>query len=259
MFKGFSENNMFNSFLGESFGMNGYLEAFGAGGCSFWLSADLNVSASNNLEPVSSWSERVEGMTFEQASASLQPRLILSDVNFGGNPVVDFTPVPRLLQSPQGIAISSKKTVAFVYQYNTFGNTTHWNSSIVRTPEYGSPRSIGSNFGSQGANSNVLRNYVGYYRGANLDIGSSDVTVFNTAPVILLINEGAIVANGVSLTPQTMVSFINPGFVASVIGGPGQTFVGSFKLAEWIVWEKIYSVSECLEISTRINDKYAIY
>ena len=196
-------------------------------------------------------------MTFSQTSAALQPRLILSDVNFGGNPVVDFTPVPRLLESPQGVAMTIKKTVAFVYQYNTFGGPTHWNSSIVRNNIYNTPRSAGNNFGSQGANSNVLRNSVGYYSGANLQFGSSDVAVFNTDPVILVVNENSIIANGQSLTPEG--GTISPGFLASVIGGPNGTFVGSFKLAEWIIWEKIYSVSECIEISTALNAKYAIY
>lgn len=259
MFKAFSQNNMFNGFPNEIFGMNEYVESYGKGGCSFWLEADNRISATSNLEPVSSWTDIVQNMSFVQATASLQPRLILSDVNFGGHPTVDFTPVSRLLESPIGMPISNQKTVAFVYQYNTFGQPTHWNSSIVRTPEYTSPRGNGSNFGSQGANSNVLRNFVGYYRGANLDFGSSNAAVFNTFPVILVLNLSCIVSNGVNLTPESASGFINPGFVASVIGGPNNTFVGSFKLAAWIVWEALYDLSECLEISALLNQKYAIY
>ena len=238
--------------------MNQLGSAYSFARCSFHLSADSFINATTNLEAVSLWRDKIQNIPFFQTSAAAQPRLIVPDINFNNNPVVEFIAGGRLLDSLIGMPISVEKTVAFVYQYNTYSSGVHYNSSIVRNNNYLSSRTLGNNFGSQCSNASVVRPFVGYYQGSQYEWASGDSVIFNTFPVIVVINKNCMIANGVNLPMSSQLAFQNQGFVANVIGGPA-TFANAFKLAEWIVWESLYDLSECLDISDLINQKYAIY
>jgi len=122
MQKGFqdtSRSQLFRGFPNLNFQMNN--EAYGFSGCTFWLDAAYGLNTQTDLAAVSKWVDRIRGISFEQATAGNQPRLLTANANFNNLPTVEFNDTARRMASSQ--FVTNGGTIAFIANYNTLNTT----------------------------------------------------------------------------------------------------------------------------------------
>jgi hypothetical protein len=257
MFLGFSKKNNFNQFPSSQFGNGSRVTAYSFPLCSFWLNANTGLNASNNLDPISVWTDQASQISFTQSTASLQPRLLKNVGAFGGNDMVEFHTSPRGLQSQVGVGFGPQKTLALVYEYSTYAlGATSVQSRIIGDNDFSNSRSSGFSFLAHSVNNTGLRNQVGYGFGAGVSYGST--VPYDNLPKILVLTQGAYVVNGVNVTIDLAST---PAYTGSYswIGANNQFFVGVFKIGEVLLYDRIFSLSECVELSDKLNAKYSLY
>lgn len=232
----------------------------------FWLDAGFGLpNGTIDGSLVSSWNDLVLGVSFQNSNSSWQPTYRSSDIDFNGLPVIHFTSAGRGLTSfnLSGPTIGTSQTVAVVYQYitQTVGLYAH-NCIIGNEETYLTPNQPRFNFITLNHNAPHTNNLgIGYWQGSNSvsQFINGSTTIFDFLPRILIISGNALIYNGTSITKT------NNGIIASTgnMLGAGRlqntTAGGAWKLAELIVWNENYSVSDCLDISSELNTKYAIY
>lgn len=239
MFKGFqNKSRQFNGFPNLNFQVNN--EAYGFSGCTFWLDAAYGLNTQTNLAAVSSWTDRISGASFTQSTAANQPRYIQSSLSYNNFPVIDFYTSARFLSSL--IKYSGFSTIAFIANYDTL---TDRNSMIGNVNQTEPLIALGGN------------SFNGISIALNDGPPSSAGTTDNTNVKICVINSSDIFVNGISefsgTTRLTQVNFNRIGQWVNI----ANALVG--KVAEIIIYKYSLTNSECIELSTRLNSKYAIY
>lgn len=255
--KGFSNRGGFLGFTRSNFGQSLTGEAYGYSGVNFWLDSGNGTDQISDGQPVSFWRDRIQNITFLQGNSSLQPILVSSDVNFGGNPTVNFSGSPSYMVSSRGSVFGAGETFVYVYQYYTIFTGSSRQMRIFGDLNYASARTSGIFFGHGATNNSTGRPYAGSMGiGANAARASADLYL-DLNPVIVAFNQDEFFYNGASV-PITGTQLL--GFTAQALGGPTYgTFVGNFKLAEFLKINRKLSTSELLDISNKLNLKYSIY
>lgn len=244
MFKGFqSKSRQFNGIPALNFQMDN--QAFGFSGCTFWLDAAYGLNTQTNLTAVSSWIDKISGLSFTQSTAGNQPRFVLSNPSYNNYPTVEsFNSAQRLInltQRPVG------KTVAYVANYNSLGNT---NPVYAPYSNLASGTTGWSAVGglAAGINGVVVR---------KLDASYASGTTESSAVKIVVITPNSIYVNGVQeFSGNTDVDKFVCGMIMGISINTNDTLFGH--LAELLFWNVDYSGRQS-EISSALNTKYAIY
>jgi hypothetical protein len=246
MFKSFqntSRSKGFNGFPALNFQMNN--QAYGFSGCSFWLDAAYGLNTQTDLTSVSSWQTRISGMTYSQSTVSSQPRLIASNPLYNNYPTVESTATGQKLFNTSGFPLG--RTVAFIANYNTIStvNAVFSRYQTLSSGTYGWV-CVG---GTQGGINGVA------IRTQSLTTLSG--TTETNSVKIVVITPNAIYVNGVlENSSANDLSNHNCGIIFGLSAGLNESLLGN--LAEIISWNNDYTGSE-IEISNRLNQKYAIY
>jgi len=245
MFKGFqSKQKQFNGFPNLNFQMNNV--AYGFGGCAFWLDAAYGLNTQTDLAAISKWVERITNLSFEQATAGNQPRLVVSDVTYNNNPVIDFYDTSRRLTSTLRAIIPSSFTVVIVANYAsmTGGNNVIGDSS--------SALEFGLAGDAEGSRQGL------FYAPAGIALVSGTTEV--NSPGIYILTNTRIVLNG---TQESSFSAIRGADIVTFNQiGQRQTLTSralNGKIAEILIFETELTLGQCQQISSNINQKYALY
>jgi hypothetical protein len=253
MFKSFSDssrNQEFHGFPNLNFQMNN--EAYGFSGCTFWLDAAYGLNTQTNLGAVSSWKDRIGGIDFVQATAGNQPRLVLSDADFNNYPSIEFyTSVRNLVSITGGCAVNNKTTMVYVFKKINNSSATTYANLLFGLTSTGAGAGLFPRF----VLGTSVTSGVGYSNGATA-IQWYSTTPFDTNSHIIIVNKDNYIDNGTALTPIGTY-IINSTFNA--INGQGAQVQFTFKLAEIISINNVLDEMNCIELSNRINSKYAIY
>lgn len=237
MFKGFQQRSQqFHGFPGLSFQMNN--EAYGFSGCTFWLDAAFGLNTNTNLGAITYWKDKIKGISFEQATAGNQPRLVTPDVNFNNNPSVQAAANTRYLQTLTDVSVSTNFTLAIVCKADsdngvnvTFGRISGTISTGQSAVEL-TPVKIGNNTSSITATTN------------------------DTNPHIIIATNTEIAVDGVQEATGTIGETFG-GFLQIFNSGSGNNNIG--RVAEIIVYNQKLSSENCIILSDNLNSKYAIY
>jgi len=213
--------------------------AYGYSGCNYWLDAQVGLNTVVDLAAVSTWQPKI-GQTVFQSTAGNQPRLVAADANFNNFPSVQFHDNARYMTlSNNFFPFAESFTLAFVAKYDTLNTLNTIISSLSGTPN------ILYFIGGSGF-------AVGIYDGA-FKVGTSN----NTNPKICIITNNRVMVNGVTETTFT-----------STIGSIGLNNLGRRdstvtaligRIAELLIYQQNLSAAQCLDLSTQLNSKYAIY
>jgi hypothetical protein len=255
MFKNFqdtSRSQLFKGFPNLNFQMNN--EAYGFSGCTFWLDAAYGLNTQTNLAAVSKWIERIKGLSYEQLTGANQPRLLVADPNFNNLPTVDFSADAARKMETQfgdatGLDVPTNFTIAVIAKYGTLN---------------GRNCVIGNRLSTAGTNTAI--SFGGTQSGINGVTVETDTatirmtgTTESTTPKIAIITNTELVVNGVQEASTTAFNFDR---ILNQLGSSRDS-VTSFTLrgqiAEIVVFASRFSSANCIELSTRINSKYAIY
>jgi hypothetical protein len=247
MFKGFNNSSIFSGVPRSNFGMD--KTAYNFGGAKFWLDAAFGLNTQTDLAAISSWTERLTGFSFLQATAGNQPRLVLNDPNFNNLPSIQAADSSRWMEAISGgLEISPNFTAALVVKSDSFTGLTF--SGLMGTTNAEASTLNGFKAGG----SSTLEGF-GFLR--------NNVTTFqtgsnSTAPSIVIMNNNKIFVNG-SLAYSA--SSINQSTTLRLMfrlgGNNGWSFIG--RIAEVVAFERNFSDTEALELSTRLNSKYNLY
>lgn len=244
MFKGFqNKSRQFNGFPNLNFQMNN--EAYGFSGCKFWLDAAYGTNTQTNLAAISSWTEKIQGITFTEATAANQPRYNSSNILYNNLPTIESQGLSRRLINTTGVSLG--KTLAFVANYNTIINVnvvfSRYFTSI--TDPFGFFMLGGTATGINGV----------AYRNNNLTYSTG--TTESTSVKIVVFTPNAIYVNGVKESSSSSDFFIH-GIQMIFANSTARSDSLQGHLAEIISWNDDYTGSETI-ISDRLNTKYAIY
>lgn len=240
MFKGFqSKSRQFNGFPNVNFQVNN--EAYGFSGCTFWLDAAYGLNTQTDLAAVSSWQSRIGGINFIQTTAANQPRLILSDPSYNNYSSVEFNGTSKRVTG--NYQLSTGLTIALI---GNFGTLNTINTAI------GSTTNAFSVFlGGSAANYNGC----GIADGTNVFSGTTE----NTSVKVLVLTSSIILVNNSNEagTPPTWLT----NFQFDQIGMRQTNTTASLngKIAEIVMYSYSMSLSNCQNLSDRLNSKYAIY
>jgi len=251
MFKGFqftASNG--NGFPNINFGTA--REAYNFGGVSFWLDAGLNTNTQTNLAAISSWVDRVRDIPYLQSTAGSQPRYNSANALFNNYPTIDFYSQQRFMDAAQPPGVDPKFTFVVVYRKLTDATGTTHSTSLFGTSK---AATTGLGFNVELMQATVQDPSVGFSPTTNIYSLSSTVP-FGTAAHILVINSTAFIDNGasVSFTGSTY-----SGFGATRISGSANNNSGTLEIAEILVYERLLSDSQCIQLCNNINQKYALY
>jgi hypothetical protein len=241
MFKGFSDssrNQEFHGFPNLNFQMNN--EAYGFSGCSFWLDAAYGLNTQTNLGAVSSWKDRIRSIDFKQATAGNQPRLVTSLASFNNLPAIDAGQTnTRTLTADVTLALGSSFTLCIVHQ--------EVQQSSIRNVVLGVTGNNNFHFCSRVATSNA-----GFYS-TNTPLLQSTVRDFN--PHIYIITNNRIIIDGVDDVQGTL----SPTASFDTIGSSGGGTCHKGYVGEIFILDQELTSVQCVELSSRLNSKYAIY
>jgi len=245
MFKSFqntSRSQGFNGFPALNFQMNN--EAYGFSGCTLWLDAAYGLNTQTDLGAVSTWKSRIGDVVMTQQTAGNQPRFNASNILYNNYPTVESQGSGRFMRNTNIINVGS--TVAFIANYNAI-------------------TSLNSLFGPNNSAGTFWPVGLG---GTNANINGVFVTISNTTPIsgttentsvkVVVITPNAIYVNGVLENSQSnQINNRTFGLLFNASTGNLQDCLIGY-CAELIFWNTDYTGSE-LEISSRLNAKYAIY
>jgi hypothetical protein len=243
MFKDFGQKTkLFHGFPNLNFQMNN--EAYGFSGCTFWLDAAYGLNTQTDLAAVSSWKDKIKNISFEQATAANQPRLVTADANFNSLPCIDFHTNARYMISSSGLGIGNIFTLAFVFKINT-----GINRNILLT------RDNTATFNPQlllGGTAATITG-TGFYASAT---GLIISTTEDTNPHICIITNNKVFIDGVE---EGTGSVILLPVEYNYMGTTNTSNTIFSKIAELLKFDYTLTDDECIQLSTRLNSKYAIY
>ncbi len=242
MFKGFTKGQSFKTFPSLNFQMNN--EAYGFSGCTMWLDAAWGLNTQTDLGAVSTWQSKVGNVIMTQATVANQPRFNASNSLYNNYPTVESQGTGRYMSTTSAINVGS--TVAFVANYNTIVNANNlFAPSNTGTQVF----IVGLGGTGTGINGVYVRLSSGLY---------SSGTTENNSVKIVVITPNAIYVNGV--LENSSANQINSRDFALLFLGSTSATTDTLNgyCAELIFWNTDYTGNE-LEISTRLNAKYAIY
>jgi len=228
MFKSFQKGQQFKGFPALNFQLNN--EAYGFIGCTFWLDAAIGVNTNTDNTKFSRWTPIIPSKKlFIQNTASLQFTWRSSNANFNNLPVVTMgvNGSFQAYMDCEAFGLMSRFTFAFVGQTDNTTNTgviISSNNSLVIKPE----GLINYNTGTSSTNAKI-------------------VVITNN---IIIIN-GAEVNNSGSLN--------NWNGTISRIGNASNGNQLDGRIAEVLAFNKALSSDDCIQLSDRLNQKYAIY
>lgn len=244
MFKGFqNKRGQFNGFTSTNFQMNN--QAFGFSGCTFWMDAAYGLNTQTNLEKVSFWMDKISGLYYSQSTVASQPRFVQSNASYNGYPTIESNGASQrlinLTQRPVG------KTVAYIANYNTIQNV-----NVVYAP-YSTLTSGTTGWSAVGGSATGINGVVVRKQDTSYASGTTE----SSSVKIVVITPNSIFVNGVQeFSGDTNVDRFVCGMLMGISVNTTDTLFGH--LAELIFWSADYSGRQ-MEISTALNDKYAIY
>lgn len=259
MYKGYSPNNLYKGFPRLNHQMDN--QAYGFSGCKFWLDAAYGLNTQTNLAAVSSWTDKISGVKYEQATAGNQPRLVTADAAFNNLPVIDFYSNVRFLASVAGAPIDSKKTIVFVAQQLT---TPAGTSRFTFIGDGNTSVNAGNHLIFRIASAGVIVEYFGFTsqgRQATSNTHYLEVsgTINDTNPHIFICAGAKFFLDGVELTGAYDGTLPWISFLITRISSSASDIAGTFKLAELFTLDGVLSTNDCIALSDNINAKYAIY
>jgi len=247
MLKGFQDTSSQSQFKGfPNLNFQQSNSAYGYSGVSIWFDAAFGLNTQTNLGAVSRWQSRVGNAIFEQATASFQPRLVLNDANYNNFPSVEAQSNVRFLQSEsgRGIKYNGNNTIVVVSKVNTsnnsnaiFGNNT---SSLFGIIDGGNDAG-----------------YNGFGMVVNTSVILQGTTETSTARIKIITNTDVIVNGSVDTTgtnTKNVYDFIN---IFRNANSSQHNLIGT--IAEIIVFNYSMTSTEAIDLSNRLNTKYAIY
>ena len=254
MFKGFqntSRSNGFNGFPALNFQMNN--EAYGFSGCRLWLDANFGTNTKTDLSSISLWTDKINGFRFTQSTGGNQPSYVLSDANFNNLPSIKFNSYVnhRLQLSSVTINMGNKCTVAVVYINDVIADAVPY--ILCNSVARGTGNAVNITGGGTATNLNGFGAYTGEAASTVAKLSSG---IEDTAAHIGIVSSTDIIMDGISITSSNFDFTVS----YNTIGGDGSG-LGSIRgrIAEIIIFNKSFNSSDCIELSNRLNQKYAIY
>lgn len=247
MQKGFQDTSSQSQFKGfPNLNFQQANSAYGYSGVAFWLDPAFGLNTQTNLGAVTRWQSRVGNAVFEQATASFQPRLILTDANYNNLPSVESISGVRFLQSQtgRGLKYNGNNTIVVVSKVNTSNNT----NAIFGT-------NTGSLFGVVDGGNDAG------YNGFGLLVNSSAIlqgtTETSTARIKIITNTDVIVNGSVETTGTNTKNVYDFENIFRCANSSQHNLIGT--IAEIIVFNYSMTSTEATDLSNRINQKYALY
>lgn len=249
MFKGFQKGQLFKSFPNLNFQVNN--EAYGFSGCTFWLDAASGTNTQTDLAAVSSWKDKITGAEFVQATAANQPQFVLNDANFNNYPSVRCQDNARfMLSSNLGLNFSKFGTLAIVFKVDTANN-----ANTILSINNGSSPYLVVNAGGNAASWTGLGLYAfvsaeTWYQGTTESTVSRIAIISNNYIIVNGVTENSTLANLQidNATLRCLFRYANNGLL-NLIG----------RISEIVYFNTSLNESRMLELSNRLNSKYAIY
>lgn len=248
----------FHGFPNENFGGGGRVTAYGFPLCSFWMNAEVGLNAVSNLDPISTWIDQAGQIPFVQNNSLYQPRLAKNVASFGGRDLVDFHTAGRGLQAQVNItAGTGGKTLAVVYEYTSVATQ----SRIIGDNDFSNARSTGFSFHHGHVQNTTFRPWVGYGVGANVLYGFDGAPVYANNPRILIFTRNVMILNGTQVTINLTGSPFTSGPISWIgsNGAFGASWSGVFRVGDILLYDREFSLSECIDLSNTLNLKYALY
>lgn len=237
MFKGFN-NRQQHSFPNINFGGN-YGQAYNFSRCLLWLDAAYGTSTVVNGAGVSSWVDKINGVTYSQGTAGAQPTYVASDANFNNLPALSFSGLRLMVGS------------------NTFGLGSLTHAIVVRaTSTLATQHNVilagGSAIGFGGLGSAAAATGYGYYNNGN---AFTKTNIEDTAMHIIIANRNFVIIDGINQTSQTSATT----FLFSQIGSDGGNNGANSVIAEILLYDYLMSETDAIQLSSNINAKYLKY
>ena len=246
MFQGFSKNRSgFHGFIKsivpeKNLDWNGYP-------VRFWLDPSHGLSLTGGL--IDAWSDKVHGLRHLPTAINQRATLIPSDPNFGGNPSVTTIGSTSLrAEALKGTTLEIGRgfTIATVHAVANFTGRT---DIFCGSPSFSPNLALGG--------TRVQHNGLGIcYFGDSVRLGTNYET---TAPTIAVWTVERILANGVELpiTSGSAPAQVDSWGKCDWVGGGGAG--GGCIIAEILCFPFEATLSECFDISEKLNNKYSIY
>jgi hypothetical protein len=212
--------------------------AYGFGGAVFWLDADYGTSTKTNNTVSSFWQNKLSNIKGEQPTASLQPIYFSSAVYFNNYPYIRFSPLRRYNLN-SNIIIPDK--FAFAMVVNVIGIQTTSNTLFNNISNNSDGFNLAYNASSLGP--------------TILETAEYGVSTPSATTMIIVFTEDNIIINGVnqgSITPPSIKNI-------TIMCGSVTARHGNCDLAEAVLYNQKFSVAQAIDLSDRINSKYAIY
>jgi hypothetical protein len=228
--------------------------AYGFANAVDWLDADFGLPTRTNGALISSWTDRINGKVWTQGTASAQPLLVSADSDFNGYPSLDFsTSAKQLINNT--IETNLRTLTLFMVIKNTV-ISTGVNYVIGRNILTGS---VGMAVVSGGTNVNGI----GFVNGMGLTGPPNILTssVNDTLPHICVLTYRDIIIDGVIQISGNAAPY-STGIGWSDINTLTHNNAGRasvMKIAEIGVFLETFTQAQALQLSDRLNSKYAIY
>lgn len=237
MFKGFN-NRQQHSFPNINFGGN-YGQAYNFSRCLLWLDAAYGTSTVVNGANVSSWVDKINGVTYSQGTAGSQPTYVASDLSFNNLPALNFSGFRLMFGS------------------NTFGLGSLTHAIIVRaTSVLAVAHNIilgeGQFAGFGGLGNAAAATGYGYYSSST---AFTKTNIEDTAMHIIVANRNFIIIDGVNQTSQTSATTL----LFSAIGSSNGNFGTNSVIGEILLYDYLMSETDAIQLSANINAKYLKY
>lgn len=238
MFKGFAQRQSFHGFPNNNFRGN-QLSRYDFGGVVFLLDASIGISTNINQQLISFWTEQFTGTSYFQNTAANQPKWNESDANFNGHSSIEVLS-DRSSQLNSLTPISTGQTLAFVSRYFLGSQPFNCIGGIdVNNLVYMG----GINAGITGPGARAGGSYF-----------FSSITQ-TTLPMICVMNQNGVWVNGIQAkSDKVFFDRISFQSILRVGNNAGYSLAGA--VAEIIGYSDNI---DGLELSNRINQKYAIY
>lgn len=250
MQKGFQDTSSQSQFKGfPNLNMQQSNSAYGYSGCTFWLDAAFGLNTQTNLGAVSRWQPRVGNGVFEQGTVTSQFRLIQNLPAFNNYPAIDYISNGRFMFNSLPNGVPNAFTIAFVGQrYLTLNQ-----AAIVACSNLGNfSNLLNSSNISFGGTFNVNQTGIGIYSHlATRQLGSS---IEDTMPHI------CVISNTFCMVDEIIYDTGNISYNTSIrVLGAQDTSNAFGYLGELLIFNYTMKSDEAIDLSNRINTKYAIY
>lgn len=247
MFKGFQDSSANSQYKGfPNLNMQQSNSAYGFGGVTFWLDASFGLNTQTNLGAVSRWQARVGGSVFEQATAGNQPRLILTDANYNNFPSVEAQDNARFMDAANGISFQPNITIAVVSRVATQLSECHVITNGLAGVVVSGIVDGGSNAG-----------FTGFGMRPNQAAPILQGTTETTTARIKILTRTDVIVNGVNEATGSLGTQISNMKRIFRLDTALRQLIGS--IAEIIAFNYAMTSDQAIDLSNRINQKYAIY